>query len=239
MSYVLITGVPTNEATKMEVIDADGNTRICQNHPYPLEIVSATAIYQDGRILVCGGVPPYTDECHVYEKGKGWTLLTKMNKARSASASIPIQGGMLLLGGVADGSRTKTSQIVKMDNSPVTKGPELSEPRFHHCIATDDEEDASFLLGGINENIDATSTVWKLQYQGTLIQEEMPSMKKRRANFGCGLFRSSNHGGRKILVAAGSAHWGGANGGTSCEFIDITKQNSQWQLCSKSNIFPC
>ena len=127
-----------------------------------------------------------------------------MNTIRSGSASIPIQGGMLLLGGLADGSRTKTSQIVKMDNSPVTKGPELSEHRRYHCIATDDEEDASFLLGGQNGNTDATSTVWKLQYQGTLIQEEMPSMKKRRDLLGCGLFSSGTHGNKKVLVAAGS-----------------------------------
>merc|ERR1712083_350876 len=58
-------------------------------------------------------------------------------------------------------------------------------------------------------------------------------MKKRRYIFGCGLFRSGNHGGRKILVAAGSSSYDGGNGGDNCEFIDITKQNSQWQLCSQ------
>ena len=77
MSYVLVTGTgDTVETTKMEVIDADGNTRICQNHPYPLEIQLATAIYQEGKILVCGGCCS-TDECHVYEKKKNGYFLPK------------------------------------------------------------------------------------------------------------------------------------------------------------------
>jgi len=58
-------------------------------------------------------------------------------------------------------------------------------------------------------------------------------MKKRRYQFGCGIFRSGMHANRPILVAAGSRARNGANGSNTCEFLDYSKVGGQWQLCSK------
>ena len=237
MSYVLVTGYPWNEKTaKMEVIGPDGRTKICKgnNAAYPLEISLATATYTNDKIVVCGGQYPLTDECHVYQQGQGWTLLSRMAQARSYSASIPIQGGMLVTGGYDGSNRLKTSQIVKLDGSAVTDGPEIPEVRAGHCMTSDKEEDAFFLLGGADGNYDATSTVWQLEYNKDFILKKTTNMNKRRFNLGCAIFRSDQHGSRPLLVAAGSGAFG--NGGNSCEFWDFTQSDSQWQLCSKSNV---
>ena len=93
MSYIQVTGIK-NESIIMEVIDNFGQTRLCQNitSKYPLQVYDATAIYTNGMILACGGYvrTDGTDQCYIYEKEKGWSLLSKMNQERSDIASIPI-----------------------------------------------------------------------------------------------------------------------------------------------------
>ena len=239
MSYVLVTGDPRGENTaKMEVIGPDGRTKICErnNAAYPLEISSATATYTNDKIVVCGGSSPRTDECHVYQQGQGWILLSRMTKARTSIASIPIQGGMLVTGGLGGSNYLKTSQIVKLDGSAVTDGPEIPEVRAGHCMTSDKEEDAFFLLGGQDEYGEATSTVGQLEYNKDFILKKTTNMNKRRFGLGCAIFRSDQHGSRPLLVAAGSGNFDGGNGGNSCEFWDFTIGN-QWQLCSESNVY--
>ena len=58
-------------------------------------------------------------------------------------------------------------------------------------------------------------------------------MKKTRAYHACSIFSSDQHGGRPVLVAAGSYF---APGKETCEFWDFTQAGSEWQLCSKSNV---
>ena len=153
MKYVQISGIPANENTaKMEVIDPDGQTKVCQgNMAYPLQISYATAAFTEDKMVVCGGYPD-TDKCHIYEHGQGWSLLATMNQPRSDSASISIPGGMIVIGG-HDGSNTlKTSQIIRMDGSHVTHGPQIPEPRSGHCIAQYKEGNSFFITGGRNIN---------------------------------------------------------------------------------------
>ena len=78
---------------------------LCQgsNSNYPHKINHATATYTNGRILSCGGVyfnAKIGDQCYIYEKEKGWSQLSKMKQARLGSASIPIDGGMIVTGGL-------------------------------------------------------------------------------------------------------------------------------------------
>lgn len=235
MKYVQITGYPRDENTaKLEVIDPDGQTKVCQgNMAYPLQISYATAAFTEDKMVVCGGYPPYTDKCHIYEHGQGWSLLATMNQPRIYTASISIPGGMIVIGGW-DGSNTlKTSQIVRLDGSSVTYGLEIPEPRWGHCIAQYKEDDAFFITGGSNANDDVTSTVW--QYEGTdnFSLKRTSTMKKTRVLHACSIFSSDQHSGRPVLVAAGSFSGSGKN---NCEFWDFTQPGSEWQLCSKSNV---
>ena len=54
-----------------------------------------------------------------------------------------------------------------------------------------------------------------------------PSMNQVRSNHGCGIFHSSVHSGRPVIVTAGG---GSGLGVATTEIWDFTKPGSQWQL---------
>ena len=247
----------------MEIIESDGKTRLCQrnNSMFPVRIMHVTATYTSGTILACGGytfhynLTGYKDQCYIYEKNKGWSKLSKMNQRRYGSASIPINGGMVVIGG-RDGrglhracqGTLKSSQIILSNGSAVKEGPELPEPRYGHCLAYDKYDDVFFVTGGFynhptscKPNTGPKTTVWKFSDPKRFILTGTSWMKEMRFNHGCAIFRSNKHSGRPLLVVAGCQHAGlrhfhtYGNGHRTCEFYDYTLPGSQWQLCSKSN----
>ena len=80
-----------------------------------------------------------------------------MNQAMCGSASIPIDGGMIVIGGYDGNNALKSSQIIFSNGSVITDGPELPEPRLGHCLAYDKEEDVFFITGAVMP--------FKFQYQ--------------------------------------------------------------------------
>ena len=240
MTYLQLTGYDGNV---MEVIDDSGQSRLCKKDEskYPLHVYYATATYTNGSILACGGYDiSRIDQCYIFEKNQGWKELSKMNQARSSSPSIPIDGGIIVTGGYADGFGTlKSSQIVFSDGSAITEGPELPEPRYGHCMAYDKENDVFFVTGGrIHKDYGAQSTVWKFNDPEKFVLTGTSQMLNTRWRHACGIFRSDTHNKRPLLVAAGDYDDGDSWYMTSsCEFYDYTKANSRWQLCSKSKQF--
>jgi len=130
-----------DETAQMEVMDENGSTKICKNpkSKYPLQVYSATGVYTEGRMIVCGGTTNVksrlTSACYSYEDDQqGWTKLADMNTQRSSSSSIKIPGGILVTGGFDGGSKDlKTSEIIFI-NGTVKQGKELPEPRSGHCM---------------------------------------------------------------------------------------------------------
>ena len=182
-----------------------------------------------------------------------------MNQRRYGSASIPINGGMVVIGGIdrelhrapCQGT-LKSSQIILSNGSAVKEGPELPEPRYGHCLAYDKYDDVFFVTGGFynhptscKPNTGPKTTVWKFSDPKRFILTGTSWMKEMRFNHGCSIFRSNKHNGRPLLVVAGCQHngllgYGGwrneyGKGHKTCEFYDYTLPGSQWQLCSKSN----
>ena len=107
MKYVLVTGRPeNNETVQMEVIDENGSTKICNNpkSKYPLQVVYATGVFTEGRMIVCGGCCPINiTACYSYgDDQQGWTKLADMDIPRHDSSSIAIPGGILVTGGHVD-----------------------------------------------------------------------------------------------------------------------------------------
>ena len=90
-----------------------------------------------------------------------------MKQARKWSASIPIDGGMVVTGGQdGSGNTLKSSQIVLSDGSAVTNGPELPEPRYGHCMAYDKKHNVFFVTGGYYyKNPFNTAQLWKPHHQ--------------------------------------------------------------------------
>ena len=111
----------------MEVIDLNcgRKTRICQesNSKYPKVYGTyGTATYTDGVILACGDYHS-TEQCYIFKKNQGWSELSKMSQKRGKSASIPIDGGMIVTGGTYYEIQ-KSSEIV-FTNGSVLKGQNL------------------------------------------------------------------------------------------------------------------
>ena len=107
MKYVLVTGFSRNDETaQMEVMDESGSTKICKNpkSKYPLQVVYATGVFTEGRMIVCGGCCPIKiTACYSYGNDQqGWTKLADMDTPRHDSSSIAIPDGILVTGGHID-----------------------------------------------------------------------------------------------------------------------------------------
>ena len=77
--------------------------------------------------------------------------------------------------------------------------------------------------------MDPTSTVWLFNANANANFKMTlgPSTIHLRDTFGCGLYHSSVHSGRPVIVIAGGLT---RYGQTSSEFWDFTVPGSQWQL---------
>ena len=124
MNYIQISGYGCKTCTKMEVIDLnERKTRLCKgnNSAYPAyDSYYSTASYTDGTILACGDYPK-TEQCYFYEKNRGWSELGKLGQKKTLSASIPIDGGMIVTGGKVGSKILKSSQIVFSNGSVITE----------------------------------------------------------------------------------------------------------------------
>jgi len=230
MKYAILTGHPRNDETaQMEVIDESGSTKICNSKSkYPLKVGDATGVFTDNYIIVCGGYPT-TTACYTYaDDQQGWTKLADMDTPRFGSASVSIDDGILVTGGLDDGINTlKTSEIVFL-NGTVKQGKPLPEPRYEHCLV--EYQGQIISTGGYDENGDSTSTVWSFNNHEEFTMTNKPSMIYKRAWHACGIVHSSLHDGRPLLVVAGAFIGDGMD---KSEFWDFTIPGSQWQSCSE------
>ena len=77
-----------------------------------------------------------------------------------------------------------------------------------------------------NGNGDLKSTVWLFNANNNFTMSVGPSMNHGRDQHACGIFHSSAHLGRPVIVAAGSYY---KDGKKSSEIWDFTMPGSQWQ----------
>ena len=74
------------------------------------------------------------------------------------------------------------------------------------------------------------STVWLFDANNNFKMTIGPSMNYERYVHGCGIYHSSVHLGRPVIVTAGSY---GEAGFKNTEIWDFTVPGSEWQLVSK------
>ena len=235
MKYVLVTGYPENdEAAQMEVMDESGSTKICKNpkSKYPLQVSSATGVYTEGRMIVCGGCCPINiTACYSYgDDQQGWTKLADMDTPRHDSSSIAIPGGILVTGGSSSYEREKTSEQIFL-NGTVKYGKPLPEPRDGHCMVEYNGQVIS--TGGSHGGYNPTYDVWSFNNHVEFTFTNMSRMNYARYWHGCGIVHSKQHQDRPLLIVAG----GYGDGWDKSEYLDFTLPGSQWQLCSKSSSF--
>ena len=78
-----------------------------------------------------------------------------------------------------------------------------------------------------NEDLNMMSTVWLFDANNNFKMTKGPAMNHERDGFGCGIYHSSAHLGRPLIVTAGGVTIAGSK---SSEIWDFTVPGSQWQL---------
>ena len=89
-----------DQAQKMQVIQPNGTTTICQDssHKYPLDIYGASGALVGTTMVSCGGSYPRTSACYSFSNDNQWRNLTKMSTPRYRSSAISVSDGIWVTG---------------------------------------------------------------------------------------------------------------------------------------------
>ena len=158
-----------------------------------------------------------------------WTPLSKMSTKRIDSASVPVKGKLLVLGGYdGDRNRLATSEYVSPDGDASQPGPDLPGPRSSHC-AVKLSNGQVMLLGGEYPNEKSVIIL----HPDTGIDQSLPPLKFERRYFGCATFNSPMHENREVVLAVG-----GRNQATA-EVLDYTQPNPAWTTSNYYSFIYC
>ena len=110
------------------------------NYTMIYSFYSATGVFTDGKMVICGGGWPSKSVCFSYsDDDQGWIKLADTDVDRYDSSSVPISDGILVTGGNVEsdhnlsGNILKTSEIVKL-NGTIKPGKSLPRKRDGHCM---------------------------------------------------------------------------------------------------------
>jgi hypothetical protein len=210
---LVTTGNPT---TSSEVIDLLDASNICQDlDDYPLPGFCAVGgLLNDVNPLVCGGYHTVADECYIVgQSGPKAKLL----EGRDTAASLVLNHSHIWITGGLDGNqdRLSSTELVSV-GQPTSKGPELPKAVYGHCLVRVNDSTA-LLIGGFDGWFSDESYYMSLEDQSW---SQGLNLKEGRYAHTCGVFKSSVHQGRTVVIAAG-----GHNGGNvmnSVELLDFS-----------------
>ena len=147
-----------------------------------------------------------------------WISLTDMSTKRSSSASVPVKGKLLVLGGWDGDNRLATSEYVSPDGDASQPGPDLPGPRSSHC-AVKLSNGQVMLLGGYPDE----KSVIIFHPDTEQFDQSLPPLTFGRWSFGCAAFNSPMHDNREVVLAVGG--WNQA----TAEVLDYTQTNPAWE----------
>ena len=193
-------------------------TRSCsflQN--YTTAISGATGAIVFGQPMICGGYY-YRSECYHHSKASNsWKFLTNMTTKRAYSASVPVNGMLLVMGGHDGDNRLATTEYVSLDSNPSQPGPDLPTSQSQHCAVKLSNEQV-MLLGGYPDK----KSVIIFEPNTKRFDQSLPSMTHSRQNAGCAVFNSPLHGNRQVVLAVGGYKQ------ATAEILDYTQDNPTW-----------
>ena len=148
---ILITGDGDDQAPKMELLERNGSSTICQasSFKYPIDVNYASGALVGTTMVLCGGYgdDTYYDSCYRFDKQDNqWTFLSKMSTPRKASAAISIHNGVWITGGDDEQRNDLSSTEFIFLNGTKKDGPSLPQPRSFHCLVQ--YKSTIFLTGG-------------------------------------------------------------------------------------------
>ena len=208
-------------------------TRSCSNlQNYPIAMSYATGAIVSGHPIICGGrsgASNYHSECYHHNKATNtWTPLSKMSTKRASSASVPVKGKLLVLGGY-DGyssNRLATSEYVSPDGDASQPGPDLPGPRSAHC-AVKLANGQVMLLGGDPDE----KSVFIFHPDTETFDQSLPSLIFNRDGAGCAAFKSPLHDNREVVLAVGGRRQ------ATAEVLDYNQPNPAWTESNYSFIY--
>merc|ERR1711971_459818 len=218
---LIVGGYDGNPYSDAQIVNLSNETSACNNFSdYPLAISSATGAIVDGLPIICGGKSKgsFHSECYHHSKDtNSWTPLSKMSTNRRRSASVPVKGKLLVLGGWDGDNRLATSEYVSPDGDASQPGPNLPGPRSSHC-AVKLSNGQVMLLGGVPNS----KSVIIFHPDTETFDQTLPPLTFIREDAGCATFKSPLHDNREVVLAVGG--WNEA----TAEVLDYTQPNPAW-----------
>ena len=157
-----------------------------------------------------------------------WTPLSKMSTKRAYSASVPVKGKLLVLGGHDGDNRLATSEYVSPDGDASQPGPDLPGPRSSHC-AVKLGNGHVMLLGGYPDK----KSVIILHSDTEDFNQSLPPLTFGRSSFGCATFNSPMHENREVVLAVGG------NYQATAEVLDYSQPNPAWTTSNYYSFIYC
>ena len=222
MSKLLIlTGNPSIEAKKIEVVDLQNPQNSCSlPEEFPMKLISAVGgLTKDGPLL-CGGYNLDTNSesngCFTLHNSKFVETDVKLQTKRDwASAVVLPNGELWIQGGLNGNNRLSTTETISLEGSQT--GMELEKAIFGHCSMMINATTA-FITGGYTGSwtkdtyfVDIHNWKWT----------KGPQMEERRISHGCEVFMHNNH--NYALVSGGEYPYL-----SSTEILDLDSGILEW-----------
>jgi len=235
-SIMIVGGHDRNNRLKddTQIVNLKNETSTCNNfRDYPEEMTVATGAVVSGHPIICGGYSGYgLNECYLYSKSNNtWKFLTDMSTKRYRSASVPVNGKLLVLGGKAKKINgythtLATSEYVSLDGDGSQPGPDLPRPLSAQCAAKLTNGQV-MLLGGDQDR----KGVIIFNPDTEKFDQSLPPLIYDRTLFGCAAFKSPLHDNREVVLAVGGYNQ------TTAELLDYTQPNPAWTESNYSFIY--
>ena len=221
-SVILVVGGRDDRRNYQNDSQLSSLTRSCSNlQNYPIAMRHATGAIVSGHPIICGGESweSYHSECYHHNKASNsWTFLTNMSTFRSFSASVTVNGMLLVMGGWFDRS-LKTTEYISPDGDASQPGPDLPTPRDEHC-AVKLSNGQVMLLGGYSDETKKSTIIFHPDKE--TFNQSLPSMTHERRRAGCAVFNSPMHENREVVLAVGGYQE------STAEVLDYSQPNAKW-----------
>ena len=220
-SVILVVGGRDDRRNYQNDSQLSSLTRSCSNlQNYPIAMRHATGAIVSGHPIICGGKSTGTSchsECYHHSKvSNSWNFLTNMTTIRTASASVPVNDMLWVMGGWDDSS-LNTTEYISPDGDASQPGPDLPAPRDEHCAVVLSNGQV-MLLGG---DPDEKSAII-FHPESETFDQSLPPMLYDRNDFGCASFYSPLHDNREVVLAAGGYYQ------ATAEILDYSQPKANW-----------
>jgi hypothetical protein len=230
LTKVLVTTGLEEGSKKMEIIDLDDPTNVCQpsflaDYPFDEVIGASGGLLTNNNALICGGWDndgsERLDDCFAINEN-GIKNGSRLRQPRSHAASVVWNSTTLwLTAGLLEGSGgTKSTEFVQLTGS--TPGPDLPLEVVYHCLVSLNDTTLLLIGGWLQDGTVSKATIYYNTDHKTWT--DGPSMTIGRERHSCALFKSPQHGHTDTVIVTGGYN---ARLLASTEYLNL--ESNSWQ----------